>query len=236
MNRQLRRLSIGLRIGRRQTPSIRKSMILNALAVGRLQANCYIVGDEHTREVLVVDPGDEAPRILAELARLELRPVGVLVTHHHLDHSGGAHDFLAGAPEARFYMHRLDYPRIAEAAGGASSWYGHAIEPPPEPDRFLEDGDTIEVGRHRFTALHCPGHTPGSLCLYNDEEDGLVFTGDVLFAGSIGRSDFPGGNFEQLIASIRAKLLALPDSTLVLPGHLGGSTIERERRHNPFLS
>ena len=210
-------------------------MILLAFPVGRLQANCYVVGDETTREVLVVDPGDEAARILRELARLELRPVGVLVTHHHLDHSGGAHDFLTGAPEARFYMHRLDYPRIAEAAGGAGTWYGHAVEPPPEPDRFLEDGDAIEVGRHRFTALHCPGHTPGSLCLYNAEDEGLVFTGDVLFAGSIGRSDFPGGNFEELIESIRTKLLTLPDSTLVLPGHLGGSTIERKRRFNPFL-
>jgi glyoxylase-like metal-dependent hydrolase (beta-lactamase superfamily II) len=211
-------------------------MILLAITVGRLQANCYVVGDEATREVLVVDPGDEAPRILAELQRLELRAVALLVTHHHLDHSGGAHDVLAGAPDARFYMHRLDYPRIAESAPTASMWYGHAVTPPPEPDRFLEDGDTIEVGRHVFRALHCPGHTPGSLCLYNDEDEGVVFTGDVLFAGSIGRSDFPGGNFEQLTTSIKTKLLTLPDSTLVLPGHLGGSTIERERRFNPFLS
>lgn len=210
-------------------------MILLAFPVGRLQANCYVVGDEDTREVLVVDPGDEAPRLLEELGRLKLRAVGVLVTHHHLDHSGGAHELLAGSPEARFYMHRLDYPQIAQAVASASLWYGHAVTAPPEPDRFLEDGDAIEAGRHRFTALHCPGHTPGSLCLYNDEEEGVVFTGDVLFSGSVGRSDFPGGNAAQLIESIRSKLLALPDDTLVLPGHLGGTTIERERRFNPFL-
>jgi glyoxylase-like metal-dependent hydrolase (beta-lactamase superfamily II) len=210
-------------------------MILLAFPVGRLQANCYVVGDEDSREVLVVDPGDEAARILDELRRLELRATGVLVTHHHLDHSGSAHDLLTGAPEARFYMHRLDYPQIAQSIASASMWYGHPVTAPPEPDRFLEDGDTIEEGRHVFRALHCPGHTPGSLCLYNDENEGLVFTGDVLFAGSIGRSDFPGGNFEQLIDSIKTKLLVLPDATLVLPGHLGGSTIERERRFNPFL-
>jgi hydroxyacylglutathione hydrolase len=157
MKRQLRRLSIGLRIGRRQTRSMGKSMILLAFPVGRLQANCYVVGDETTREVLVVDPGDEAARILGELARLELRPVGMLVTHHHLDHSGGAHDFLAGAPEARFYMHRLDYPRIAEAAGGASTWYGHAVEPPPEPDRFLEDGGRDRGGAPSIHGAALPG-------------------------------------------------------------------------------
>lgn len=210
-------------------------MILLAFPVGRLQANCYVVGDEETREVLVVDPGDEASRLLEELGRLDLRPVAVLVTHHHLDHSGAANELLAGAPDARFYMHRLDYPQIARSAASAATWYGHAVTPPPEPDRFLDDGDVIEVGRHRFTALHCPGHTPGSLCLYNAEGEGLVLTGDVLFAGSIGRSDFPGGSFEQLIDSIRTKLLTLPDSTLVLPGHLGGSTVGRERRFNPFL-
>lgn len=213
-------------------------MILHALAVGRLQANCYLVGDEETREALVVDPGDEAERVLAAVRELGLRVVGVVVTHHHLDHSGAASEMLAGVPEARFYMHRLDYPQIAASASMATQWYGHAVTPPPEPDAFLEHGDVIEVGRHQFRALHCPGHTPGSVCLYTPdglEDAGLVFTGDVLFAGSVGRSDFPGGNHEQLIASIREHLLTLPPNTLVLPGHLGGSTIEREARFNPFL-
>lgn len=214
-------------------------MILLAFAVGRLQANCYIAGDEGTREVLVVDPGDEAPRILDELCARDLRPTAVVATHHHLDHSGGVHDLLAGAPGARFLMHRLDYPQIAASAPSAPFWYGHEVTPPQEPDAFLEDDDVIEVGRHRFRALHCPGHTPGSVCLYSEEGgvegEGLVFTGDVLFAGSIGRSDFPGGNHATLIASIKQRLLTLPDQTMVLPGHLGGSTIGRERRFNPFL-
>lgn len=214
-------------------------MILIALPVGRLQANCYLVGDEASREVLVIDPGDEAPRVLREVREQALRVVGVVVTHHHLDHSGAAAEVLSGSPDARFYMHRLDYPRIAESAPGAGQWYGHSVTPPPEPDRFLEHGDSIEVGRHSFQALHCPGHTPGSLCLYNADGadgDGIVFTGDVLFSGSVGRSDFPGGDHNQLIASIKTHLLTLPDATLVLPGHLGGSTIERERRFNPFLT
>ncbi|MCC6238485.1 MAG: MBL fold metallo-hydrolase [Dehalococcoidia bacterium] len=210
-------------------------MILLAMPVGRLQANCYVVGDEDSREVLVIDPGDEAERVLREIRDQGLRVVGVLVTHHHLDHSGQAAELLAGAPEARFFMHRLDFPRIAESAPMAAQWYGHAVQPPPEPDRFLEHGDVIVAGRHEFTALHCPGHTPGSLCLYNGEHEGVVFTGDVLFAGSVGRSDFPGGDHAQLIESIRQHLLTLPDTTFVLPGHLGGSTIERERRFNPFL-
>jgi glyoxylase-like metal-dependent hydrolase (beta-lactamase superfamily II) len=210
-------------------------VILNAIPVGRLQANCYLVGDEESREILVIDPGDEAARVLAYARSESLRIAGVLVTHHHLDHSGQASELLGGAPGARFYMHRSDYPPIAASAPMASAWYGHAVTPPPEPDRFLEDGETVEVGRHQFRVLHCPGHTPGSLCLYNSEDDGIVFTGDVLFAGSVGRSDFPGGDHAQLIRSIRERLLTLPGSTLVLPGHLGGTTIERERRFNPFL-
>jgi glyoxylase-like metal-dependent hydrolase (beta-lactamase superfamily II) len=210
-------------------------LILFTLPVGRLQANCYVVGDGDSNEVLVVDPGDEAPRILGELAERSLQAVGVLVTHHHLDHSGGSAEVLAGCPGARLYIHALDYPQIAAQGPTGGAWYGHAVTAPPAPDRYIEDGDVIEVGRHRFRALHCPGHTPGSVCLYNDEGDGIVFTGDVLFAGSVGRSDFPGGDHATLIASIKTKLLTLPDSTLVLPSHMGVSTIERERARNPFL-
>jgi glyoxylase-like metal-dependent hydrolase (beta-lactamase superfamily II) len=210
-------------------------MILQSLVVGRIEANCYIACDEGTRDVLVVDPGDDVPRVLEALRALEARAVSVLVTHHHLDHSGGAAELLTALPEARFYMHRADYPLVAQSAPTAPMWYGRPIAPPREPDEYLEGGERIEVGRHGFSALHCPGHTPGSICLYSDEADGFVFTGDVLFAGSIGRTDFPGGNHEQLLDSIRSRLLTLPPSTLVLPGHLGASTIEREARSNPFV-
>ena len=210
-------------------------MILNSFVVGRIQANCYVVGDEESRDVLMIDPGDDAARLVEQLARLDLRPVAVLVTHHHLDHSGQAHELLEAYPGARFYMHRLDYPQIAAAAGSASAWYGHEVTAPREPDRLLEHGDSFAVGSHRFTVLHCPGHTPGSLCVYSDEQEGTVFTGDVLFAGSVGRSDFPGGDHDQLIHSIGEHLTTLPDSTTILPGHGPASTVVVEREQNPFL-
>ena len=223
-------------------------MILQMYVVGALQANCYVVGDEQTREVLVIDPGDDAERLLEQLRERELRVTGVFATHSHLDHTGGVHELLEALPEARFYMHRLDYPQIAAQRSGARALMGREVSAPREPDRYLEHGDEISAGRHTFTALHCPGHTAGSLCLYgvHDAEDGgdggdgggrgVVFTGDVLFAGSVGRSDFPGGDGAQLIASIRQQLLTLPDATTVLPGHNMATTISAEREHNPFLA
>lgn len=210
-------------------------MILRVLPVGRIQANCYVVSEPGSPDALVVDPGDEVERIASELRALELRPAYVFVTHHHLDHSGGVAEFLHAFPDAQFAMHEADYGQIAASVPSAPMWYGRPIEAPRAPDRFLADGDTLEVAGHTFEAIHAPGHTPGSVCLYNAEGDGVVFTGDVLFAGSIGRSDFPGGDHATLIRSIRTRLLTLPDSTNVLPGHLGPSTIERERRSNPLL-
>ena len=223
-------------------------MILQMYVVGAMQANCYVVGDEQSREVIVIDPGDNADRLLEQFRERELRVTGVFATHSHLDHTGGVHELLEGVPEARFYMHRLDYPQIAAQRAGAQELMGRDVSAPREPDRYLQHGDEISAGRHTFTALHCPGHTPGSLCLYGvhnegngdgDGDDGgrgVVFTGDVLFAGSIGRSDFPGGDHAQLIASIRQHLLALPDETTVLPGHNMATTIGAERAHNPFLA
>ncbi|MEZ4501182.1 MAG: MBL fold metallo-hydrolase [Dehalococcoidia bacterium] len=212
-------------------------MKLDAYVVGRIQANCYVIGDDTSGDVLVIDPGDQVPALLDQIRSRGQRVVAVAVTHHHLDHSGGTHELLEAVPEAQFYMHALDYPQIEASAPSAPTWYGHAIEPPRPPDVFLEDGDSFEVGSLRFEALHCPGHTPGSLCYLVKSEEGepIVFTGDVLFAGSIGRTDFPGGSHPQLIESIQTKLLTLPDETIVLPGHMGASTVERERASNPFL-
>ena len=207
-------------------------MLIESFVVGRLQANCYAIGDEKSREVLIIDPGDNAPELLDRFREMELRVTGVLATHSHLDHTGGLHELLEGLPEAEFYMHRDDYAGIAQQAPSAPAWYGHEVTPPREPDRYVDHGDTIEIGNHSITALHCPGHTPGSLCLY---VDGMVLTGDVLFQGSIGRSDFPGGDAATLIESIREHLLTLPDETKVLPGHNQPTTIGTERAHNPFL-
>jgi hydroxyacylglutathione hydrolase len=207
-------------------------MILQGYVVGRLSANCFVLADEETNDALVVDPGDNAADLLKQFSEREFNVTGVLATHHHLDHSGGVHELLEALPDAKFYMHRLDYPQIAESVATASSWYGHEVTPPREPDRFLEHGDTIQIGNQSIAALHCPGHTPGSLCLY---ADGMVLTGDVLFQGSVGRSDFPGGDAATLIESIREHLLTLPDETTVLPGHNQPSTIGTERTQNPFL-
>ncbi len=207
-------------------------MILQAFAVGRLEANCYVVGDEESREVMVIDPGDDAPKLLEYFRARDLRVTTVFATHHHPDHTGGIHELLEALPEATFAMHRLDYPGVAQSASFAAAILGHELTPPREPDRYVEHGDTIEVGRHSFTALLCPGHTPGSLCLYGEH---MVFTGDALFAGSIGRSDFPGGDAKQLVESIREHLLTLPDNTTVFPGHNGATTIGDERVVNPFL-
>ena len=207
-------------------------MLFQAYVVGPLQTNCYLIGDEQSREVLMVDPGDSGPALLEKCAELDLKVTGVLATHHHTDHTAGLHEVLEGAPEATFYMSALDFPQVAEGAAQASAWYGRPVTPPREPDRFIEHGETIAIGRQRLTALHCPGHTPGSICLVGE---GVAITGDVLFQGSIGRSDFPGGNALQLLESIHSQLLTLPDATEVHPGHGPSSSISAERSGNPFL-
>ena len=215
-------------------------MILDTFVVGRLQANCYVFGDEATREVAVIDPGDQAPALLEQFRERDYRVTTVLATHHHLDHSGGLHELLAGLPAARFLMHAVDYPLIAESVPSASMWYGHPVTPPRAPDRFVEHGETFPVGGLEARVLHCPGHTPGSICIAvgagaDAGAPGAVFTGDVLFQGSIGRFDFPGSDGRALIHSIREHLLTLPDETVVYPGHGPATTIGEERAHNPFL-
>lgn len=207
-------------------------MILQTIPVGRLQANCYVVGDEDTREVVVIDPGDQAAALAQHLRGESLVVRYVLVTHAHLDHSGGTHDLLEAFPDALFVMHPLDHPSIALQAPSAISWYGHAVTPPRAPDVPAQHGGSLEVGRHRFTLLHAPGHTPGSVCLAGA---GCVFTGDVLFQGSIGRHDFPSSSGPDLLRSIKHQLMTLPPETRVYPGHGPATTIEDERRYNPFL-
>ncbi len=213
-------------------------MLLHAFVVGRLQANCFVVGDEATREVAVIDPGDQAAALLEQFRERDLRVTTVLATHHHLDHTGGLHDLLEGLPGAAFLMHAVDYPLIAESAPSAPAWYGHPVTPPRTPDRLVAHGDSFTVGALELRVLHCPGHTPGSICIATPAaggEPGAVFTGDVLFQGSIGRFDFPGSDGRALIRSIRDHLLTLPDDTRVYPGHGTATTVGEERQHNPFL-
>jgi glyoxylase-like metal-dependent hydrolase (beta-lactamase superfamily II) len=209
-----------------------RRMIHEVLAVGPLQCNCSILGDETSREAVVVDPGDEIPRILQILERHQLTVKQIIVTHAHIDHIAGAHRLkqLTGAP---VLYNQRDLPLVAmmeEQAG----WIGVRTPEVSAPDDSLEDGDPVGVSGLSGTVIHTPGHTEGSLCLYLPEQ-GVLLAGDTLFAGSIGRTDLPGGSTGKILASIRDRLLPLPDGTKVIAGHGKSTTIGVERRSNPFL-
>jgi len=206
-------------------------MIIEPLIVSPFQANCYLIGCEETRQGAVIDPGDEAPRILRAIERLGLDIRHVLLTHAHIDHIGAAAEVarVTGAPLA---LHRSDLPLLK--AGGGGALFGLPTPPYKEPDMWLEEGDEIGVGNYTLRVLFTPGHSPGHVTFYAPQA-GVLFDGDVLFAGSIGRTDLPGGSFETLMASIAHKLMTLPDETVVYSGHGPATTIGRERVSNPFL-
>jgi hydroxyacylglutathione hydrolase len=204
-------------------------MIIHAMSVGPLQANCYIVGCEQTHQAAVIDPGGDADQILMALAKEKLTVQAIINTHGHFDHVS-ANKRLKEVTNAPLMVHQLDAAMLVHLSQSAASW-GLRAEDSPQPDRLLSEGDTIDVGRIQFKVLHTPGHTPGGISLYADS---AVFVGDTLFAGSIGRTDFPGGDYDTLIASIQKKLFALPDETNVYTGHMESTTIGREKRTNPF--
>jgi glyoxylase-like metal-dependent hydrolase (beta-lactamase superfamily II) len=208
-------------------------MIFQNYVVGRLQANCYVVGDEQTQDVMIVDPGDNGAELVEQLKQNNWNVTWVLVTHAHLDHSGAVFDILSNFPKAIFAMHEVDYPLIGQQAPSASTWYGHEVSVPRAPDRYLVHGEKIQIGNlTEYEILFTPGHTPGHICIYGHSQ---VFTGDVLFQGSIGRSDFPGSNSEQLMNSIKEHLMTLPPDTVVHSGHGLETTIGNEIQFNPFL-
>jgi hydroxyacylglutathione hydrolase len=206
-------------------------LIIATLPVGLIQTNCYVVGCEETKEGAVIDPGGHPERILAEVERYGLTIRYVLDTHAHFDHTdaNGAIVEATGAPLA---LHPEDLP-LLEAAGGAAL-FGMNADPSPPPDLELGDGDTLEIGTLSFQVLHTPGHTPGHVCFYEPDE-GVLFDGDVLFYRGVGRTDLPGGSWQQLLESIQGALFALPDDTVVHSGHGPTTTIGEEKRLNPWL-
>jgi hydroxyacylglutathione hydrolase len=206
-------------------------MILRSMPLGPLQANCFIVGCEQTRQAAAIDPGGDVQRILALLEKENLKLVVIINTHGHFDHVG-ANKALKKETDAQLVIHKLDAPMLAHAAQAAAAW-GLRTDDSPVPDRLLEDGDAIDCGNLQFKVIHTPGHSPGGSCFYLESES-AVFVGDTLFAGSIGRSDLPGGDYDTLINSIRTRLFVLPDDTKVYNGHMELTTIGEEKRFNPF--
>jgi len=208
-------------------------MIHEILIVGPLQCNCSILGDETSREAIVVDPGDNIDRILSTLARHQLTVKQIVITHAHIDHIAGAKK-LKRATGAPILYNQLDLPLVAMMEVQAG-WLGIDTPEVSPPDDDLTDNLPITINGLSAITLHTPGHTQGSSCLYLPDHK-LLIAGDTLFAGSVGRTDLPGGNTGQLIESIQTRLMPLPNDVIVVPGHGAKTTIGIEKTSNPFLS
>lgn len=207
-------------------------MIHEILPVGPLQCNCSVVGDEESREALVIDPGDQIEEVLAIVDRHGLTVKQIIITHAHIDHVGGAMK-LKRATGAPILLNQNDYA-LLNMLEEQAAWVGMAPPGPVTVDADLDDAGTVRAGKLAASVMHTPGHTQGSVCLYFEPEK-MLLAGDTLFAGSIGRTDLPGGSMKNILASLHQRVLALPDETLVVPGHGPLTSIGRERETNPFL-
>jgi len=207
-------------------------MIHEILAVGPLQCNCSIIGDETTHEAMVIDPGDEIETILALVRKHNLQVKQIVITHAHIDHVGGAMK-LRAATGAPILLNQNDY-ELLKMLDAQAAWIGVVPPGKVQIDQNIGQADTLKAGSLTANVILTPGHTEGSVCLYFPAQKKLI-AGDTLFAGSIGRTDLPGGSFEKIIDSLHDKLLALPDDTIVVPGHGPQTTIGQERENNPFL-
>ncbi len=207
-------------------------MIHEILPVGPLQCNCSVIGDEATREAMVIDPGDDIEEVLALIRKHNLQVKQIVITHAHIDHVGGAMK-LRTATGAPILLNQNDYA-LLKMLDAQAEWIGMAAPGKVEIEQTVGDSDTVKAGTLSANVIHTPGHTEGSVCLYFSAEKKLI-AGDTLFAGSIGRTDLPGGSFDKIIRSLHEKVLALPDETVVVPGHGPLTTIGDERESNPFL-
>jgi len=205
-------------------------MIIKKFAVGPLETNAYIVGDEATRQAIVIDPGDE-PDIILDVIRSEgLKVNAIVCTHAHFDHIGAAGD-IKEVTGAKIVLHNEDIETYELAKDQAALW-GYSVDDLPQPDSYLSEGDELKIGNMNLKVLHTPGHSRGSICLFGE---GILIAGDTIFQGSVGRTDFPGGSIEELRKSFR-RLIDLPDDTKVLSGHGPETTIGREKVANFFIS
>jgi hydroxyacylglutathione hydrolase len=210
----------------------RGNMIFETIVVGELGVNCYLLADSETKEGIVIDPGAESGKILSAIRANGVKVLHILNTHGHFDHIGGNRG-VAEATGAPIMINKEDEPFLSRASKSAAM-YGLTAEDSPAPSSNLADGDIIRFGKYSMKAIHIPGHSPGGSCFYLEKE-GLLISGDSLFADSIGRTDLPGGSQAQLVQSIRSKLLVLPDDTRVFPGHGPSTTIGHEKKFNPYL-
>lgn len=206
-------------------------MIFEALVVGMYGANCYIVGNEETKEAAVIDPGAEFNKIDSKLKDLGLKPTMVILTHYHGDHIGAVQEFI-DKYDTKIYIHKEDAKSLNDSSMNLTkSMFGKDIE--VKADVELSDGDEINLGDLKFEIIHTPGHTKGGICI---KVGNIMMTGDTLFNSSIGRTDFPGGSFEEIIKSIKEKVFKYDDDTILYPGHMSSSTIKREKQYNPFVN
>jgi len=209
-------------------------MKIDRLILGAYQTNCYILREsEADKDCLIIDTGLEAGELVDFLQRHELNPVAVVLTHGHADHITGVATLRGQFPDIKIYIHKLDAKMLTEKGCNLSALAG-VLFSSKSADFLIEEGDVIEQAGIKLEVLHTPGHTPGGICLYSKHES-IIFTGDTLFAGSVGRTDMPGGNMTQLIKSIKEKLSVLPDETAVYPGHGPVTTMAQEKTSNPYL-
>lgn len=204
---------------------------IEKIAVGPLQANCFLITEPQSKEALLIDPGDEPDRILAHVERLGAKLKAIVLTHSHGDHIGAV-EAIKNRTGVPVMIHQAEADWITDPGKNLSALLGIPVAAPPA-DRLLNEGDTISIGSENLKVLHTPGHSPGGLSLYRN---GILLSGDLIFRESVGRTDLPGGDPNLLIEVLKTKILTLPDETLIYPGHGEATTVGSERKRNPFLT